>query len=198
MRITDKYKENIMIRQVVRLILWVMVLFCSLSVHAEHVTVLTTRADGTKLLEMTTVQTGTSYGTNIIRLMPEEEFQTMDGFGYALTYSSCYNLMKMAGHERRELLRRTFSPTEGFGVSYTRISIGCSDFSSKVYTLCDKKGIENFALTKDETDYVIPVLKEVLAINPNLKIMASPWTCPKWMKVKEIGSGTPYDSWTGG
>ena len=85
MRITDKYKENIMIRQVVRLILWVMVLFCSLSVHAEHVTVLTTRADGTKLLEMTTVQTGTSYGTNIIRLMPEEEFQTMDGFGYAST-----------------------------------------------------------------------------------------------------------------
>mgnify|MGYP002518149690 CR=1 FL=1 len=79
-----------------------------------------------------------------------------------------------------------------------RISIGCSDFSSKVYTLCDKKGIENFALTKDETDYVIPVLREVLAINPNLKIMASPWTCPKWMKVKEIGSGTPYDSWTGG
>ena len=137
-----------MIRQVVRLILWVMVLFCSLSVHAEHVTVLTTRADGTKLLEMTTVQTGTSYGTNIIRLMPEEEFQTMDGFGYALTYSSCYNLMKMAGHERRELLRRTFSPTEGFGVSYTRISIGCSDFSSKVYTLCDQKGLAHFALTK--------------------------------------------------
>lgn len=198
MRITDKHKKNIMKGQVVRLVLWAMLLCGILPVHAEHVTVLTTRADGTKLLDKTTLQTGTSYGTNIIRLMPDEEFQTMDGFGYALTYSSCYNLMKMAGHERRELLRRTFSPTEGFGVGYTRISIGCSDFSSKVYTLCDKKGIENFALTKDETDYVIPVLREVLAINPNLKIMASPWTCPKWMKVKEIGSGTPYDSWTGG
>ena len=179
------------------LLILTFVMVCSPLLYAEHVTLLTTKADGSRLLEFSTAKTGTSYGTNIIRLMPEEEFQTIDGFGYALTYSSCYNLMKMAAHERRELLRRTFSPTDGFGVSYTRISIGCSDFSSRVYTLCDKKGIENFALTTDETDYVIPVLKEVLAVNPGLKIMASPWTCPKWMKVKEIGSSTPYDSWTG-
>lgn len=198
MRITDKHKANDMKNRLVLLLILTFVMVCSPLLYAEHVTLLTTRADGSRLLEFSTAKTGTSYGTNIIRLMPEEEFQSIDGFGYALTYSSCYNLMKMAAHERRELLRRTFSPTDGFGVSYTRISIGCSDFSSRVYTLCDKKGIENFALTTDETDYVIPVLKEVLAVNPGLKIMASPWTCPKWMKVKEIGSGTPYDSWTGG
>lgn len=186
--------------RLLRVLAWsiVMVMTCASFMHAEHVTLLTTQANGAKLLEMSTTKTGTSYGTNIIRLLPDEEFQTMDGFGYALTYSSCYNLMQMAGHERRELLRRTFSPTTGYGVSYTRISIGCSDFSSKVYTLCDKKGIENFALTTDETDYVIPVLKEVLAINPGLKIMASPWTCPKWMKVKDPSARVPYDSWTGG
>ncbi len=171
---------------------------CHLSLRAEDVTVCTTSADGSKLLEFSTVQTGTSYGTNTIRLLPEEEFQTMDGFGYALTYSSCYNLMQMSDHERRELLRRTYSTETGYGVSYTRISLGCCDFSSRVYSLCDKKGIENFALTMDETDYIIPVLKEVLAINPELKIIASPWTCPKWMKVRSLSNRSPYDSWTGG
>ncbi len=175
------------------------VLLCGIGqIRAEEVTVCTTSADGSKLLEFSTVRTGTSYGAYTIRLMPEEEFQTMDGFGYALTYSSCYNLMQMTDQDRQELLRQTYSTQTGYGVSYTRISLGCCDFSSRVYSLCDRKGIENFALTTDETDYIIPVLKEVLAINPELKIIASPWTCPRWMKVKSINDRRAHNSWTGG
>lgn len=47
-------------------------------------------------------------------------------------------------------------------------------------------------------DYVIPVLKEILAINPKVKIIGSPWTCPRWMKVKDLKNKMPYDSWTDG
>ena len=117
-----------------------------------------------------------------ITLNPAEQYQTMDGFGAAITGSTCYNLLLM----------------NGFGFSYIRISIGCSDFSLSEYTCCDTKGIENFALQSEEKDYILPILKEILAINPSIKVIAAPWTCPKWMKVKSLTDRTPLDSWTNG
>ena len=133
-----------------------------------------------------------------IRLEPATRYQTMDGFGAAVTGSSCYNLLKMAAADRAAFLRETFSATEGMGYSYIRISIGCSDFSLSEYTCCDKQGIENFGLTEEETQYVIPILKEILAINPAVKILGSPWTCPRWMKVNNLTDMQPFNSWTSG
>lgn len=133
-----------------------------------------------------------------IKLNPTEKYQTMDGFGVAMTGATCYNLLKMTAEDRADFLRQTFSPTEGYGFSYVRISIGCSDFSLSEYTCCDTKGIENFGLTSEETKYVIPVLKEVLAINPGLRIMGTPWTPPRWMKVNNITDRQPWDKWTSG
>lgn len=133
-----------------------------------------------------------------VRLQPGQRYQSMDGFGAAVTGSTCYNLMQMTKENRTKFLKETFSDTEGYGFSYIRISIGCSDFSLSEYTCCDEKGIENFALTKEETDYVIPILKEILAINPQIKIMAAPWTCPRWMKVNNLEERKPFLSWTSG
>ncbi len=172
--------------------------FIQADAEADSVRTYTTTADGNSRLEQTTTETNSSSGSTLIRISAEEKYQTIDGFGFALTYSSCYNLMKMDSEKRAELLRRTFSPEDGYGVSYVRISIGCNDFSSTLYTLCDRKGLHNFKLHTDETNYVIPILKEILAINPDLKIMAAPWTCPRWMKMSEDGSSTEYNSWTGG
>lgn len=133
-----------------------------------------------------------------IQLNPSEVFQEMDGFGAAMTGSSCFNLLKMTADDRAKLLKETFDPKDGMGYSYIRISIGASDFSLSEYTYCDTPGIENFALQSEDKNYVIPVLKEILAINPNVKIMASPWTCPKWMKVNNLTEKKPFDSWTSG
>lgn len=133
-----------------------------------------------------------------IALEPATRYQTMDGFGAAVTGSSCYNLMKMTAANRTKFLTETFSPTEGMGYSYVRIAIGCSDFSLSEYTCCDTPGIANFGLTAEENDYVIPILKEILAINPDLKILGSPWTCPRWMKVNNLSDLQAYNSWTSG
>lgn len=133
-----------------------------------------------------------------IKLNPSERFQTIDGFGAAITGSTAFNLLQMTQENRSKFLKETFSDTEGMGQSYVRISIGCSDFSLSEYSLCDTPGIENFGLTSEENDYVIPVLKEILAINPNLKIMGSPWTPPQWMKVNNLTDLQPYNSWTDG
>lgn len=141
---------------------------------------------------------GSNMAPTTIYLRPGEEYQTMDGFGSAITGSTSYNLLKMAQEDRTAFLKEVFSETEGAGQSYIRIAIGCSDFSLSEYSLCDEPGLENFALQSEERDYVIPVLKEILAINPNIKIIGSPWTPPKWMKVNNLTDRQPYDSWTGG
>ena len=65
----------------------------------------------------------------VIVLNPAVSYQEMDGFGAAVTGSSCYNLMQMSPADRRKFLIETFSDKEGLGFSYVRISIGCSDFS---------------------------------------------------------------------
>lgn len=133
-----------------------------------------------------------------VKLNPTEQFQTMDGFGVAITGATCYNLLKMSAENRADFLRQTFSPSEGYGFSYVRVAIGCSDFSLSDYTCCDKKGIENFALTNEENNYIIPILKEILAINPTLRIMGTPWTPPRWMKVNNLTDRQPWDQWSNG
>lgn len=84
----------------------------------------------------------------------------------------------MKQEDRTAFLKRTYSLTEGYGCSYVRIAIGCSDFSLKEYTCCDTPGIENFALTSEETDYVIPILKEIIAINPTSAYWVHPGLVP--------------------
>ena len=140
---------------------------------------------------------GSNMSPTTIRLDAATRYQSMDGFGAAITGATAYNLSLMPEDKRKEFLEDTFSPDK-YGFSYVRVSIGCSDFSLSDYTCCDTEGIENFALTTEETKYVIPTLKEIRTINPGLKIIASPWTCPKWMKVKDLKKREPYNSWTGG
>lgn len=158
-------------------------------------------ADNTMHFDKISKNFGEGFNDNLgttVYLKPAIKYQEIDGFGIALNGSACYNLMKMTAADRDKVMKETFSVEEGMGYSYTRISIGCSDFSLSDYTCCDTKGIENFALTGEEINYVIPVLKKALEINPNLKIMGSPWTCPKWMKVNNLSDKQPYDSWIGG
>ena len=141
-------------------------------------------------------------GVNIspytIHIDKNTKYQQMDGFGAAITGSTCYNLLKMTQSDRTSLLKEVFDPDEGMGFSYIRVSIGCSDFSMDEYTCCDTKGIENFEMNMYDKRDLFPILKEILAINPNIKIMGSPWTCPRWMKVNNLTDLDPYNSWTSG
>ena len=126
-----------------------------------------------------------------------ESFQEVDGFGLAVTQASCYNLLLMPAEERTAFLTELFSREEGLGSSLIRVCIGGSDFSMDEFTWCDEPGMENFAVHPLDQEWLFPVLDQIFRINPAVKIIASPWSCPKWMKIDEK-SGAPYDSWTGG
>ena len=174
-----------------------LMLFCRISLAQQ---VLSYATDVTRSLDMTKGQTTkgiSKTGLPEIQINSSIRYQEIDGFGAAITGSTAYNLSLMPAEARHAFLEETFSPDK-YGFSYVRVSIGCSDFSLSEYTLCDEPGIEHFGLTIEETKYVIPALKEILSINPALKIMGTPWTCPKWMKVKSLDEPVPYDSWTGG
>jgi glucosylceramidase len=116
------------------------------------------------------------------------QMQSMDGFGYALTGGSAELLIKMSKEARAKVLREVFSTEENsLGVSYLRLSIGASDLNSFVFSYDDlaegetDNELKRFDLAQDKKD-VIPVLKEILAIRPDMKILGSPWSAPAWMK----------------
>jgi glucosylceramidase len=117
-----------------------------------------------------------------------QTFQGIDGFGFTLTGASAYLVNHMTAQTRDVLLRELFAnDTNSIGISYLRVSIGASDLSLNVFSYDDMPAgqtdvnLQNFSLAPDQTD-VIPVLKLILAINPAIKILGTPWSPPKWMK----------------
>lgn len=123
------------------------------------------------------------------------KYQTMDGFGFALTGGSAYLINRLASNTRSELIKELFSTdSTAIGISYLRISIGASDLNSYVFSYddIDVSNIDTtlqFFSTKPDTYDLIPVLKSALAINPNLKILGSPWSAPAWMKTNKSAKG---------
>jgi glucosylceramidase len=124
-----------------------------------------------------------------------QQYQPIEGFGFALTGGSAQLLMQMTPKRRGELLRQLFTTRgDGIGVSYLRVSIGASDMNDHVYSYDDMPAgqtdpkLEKFSLAPDEAA-VIPALKEILAIDPEIRILGSPWSAPAWMKTNDAVKG---------
>lgn len=131
----------------------------------------------------------------VIEVNDKQKFQSMDGFGFALTGGSAQLIIHMSPEKRTELLHQLFATTgDDIGVSYLRVSIGSSDMNERVFSYDDLPAGETdptlakFSLGPDHAD-VIPVLKEILAINPKIKILGSPWSAPAWMKTNDDVKG---------
>lgn len=140
----------------------------------------------------------------LITIDTSQKFQTMEGFGYTLNGGSAMHLANMSPSARKDLLQELFGNTgnnageesngsrvEGgrasIGVSYIRLSLGASDLDPKAFSYNDLPvgetdiQLAKFSIAPDEK-YLIPILKEILAINPAMPFMASPWSPPAWMK----------------
>lgn len=124
-----------------------------------------------------------------------QAFQTMDGFGYTLTGGSAFLINRLDASTRNNLLTELFGTGgNSLGISCLRISIGASDLSNAVFSYNDlapgltDPTLTSFSLAQDTVD-LIPVLRQILAINPNIKIMGSPWSAPVWMKTNNSSIG---------
>lgn len=134
-----------------------------------------------------TFQSGKSESANIL-VDDSHTYQTIDGFGYTLTGGSAQSINKLNSQKRKELLQELFGNNENsIKISYLRISIGASDLNATPFTYNDLPAgqtdvsLSQFSLSPDKDD-LIPMLKEIIAINPHIKILATPWSPPTWMK----------------
>jgi len=149
-----------------------------------------TTADGTyKPTDMGEIPFGTGQPTVPTVVMdPSRTFQTMDGFGGAITDSSAAVLYRMSPAARAAAMRMLFDPRTGDGLSYLRQPIGGSDFvATAPYTYDDMPAgatdypQRHFSIAHDEAE-ILPLLREAKRLNPRLQIVASPWSPPAWMK----------------
>jgi glucosylceramidase len=139
----------------------------------------------------------------VITIDESQMYQSIDGFGASLTDSSAWLLANaMTPAQRQAAQEELFDPEKGIGLTYLRQPMGTSDFrvSSEMgghddYTYNDMlRGqsdyeLSHFSIAKDEK-YIIPMLQEILAVNPEIKLMGSPWSAPHWMKQGEnLGGG---------
>ncbi len=115
----------------------------------------------------------------------KKKYQTIDGFGAAMSESAAYVLSGLSESKRNEVMSALFGET-GIGIDFVRIPMGASDFSLNNYTYNDitsgtDTALEHFSIERDLL-YVVPRLKQAMALNPDLKLMGSPWSAPAWMK----------------
>ncbi|HWZ17139.1 MAG TPA: glycoside hydrolase family 30 beta sandwich domain-containing protein [Mucilaginibacter sp.] len=163
----------------------------------ESVSIWETTTDQSKLLaQQASVNFAPDGGSNPITITVDENttYQTIDGFGYCLTGGSA-SLINGLGANQTTFLNDIFSTASGHvGSSFVRITIGASDLSSSDFTYDDMPSgqtdvnLNNFSISKEMTD-LVPVLKKIIAVNPSIKILATPWTAPVWMKTGTTGNG---------
>jgi glucosylceramidase len=137
----------------------------------------------------------TTGSASVIEVNSAQTFQSIDGFGAALTGGSAMLLRRMSAGARAAILKELFaSDGSNIGISYLRVSIGASDLDENVFSYNDlpaeqtDTAMANFSLDPDRTS-LIPILKEILAINPDIKILGSPWSAPLWMKTNNNSIG---------
>ena len=180
------------------LVLVVAAMCVPMALRAQDASLWITTPDRSSLLKEQTPALkfgGDAASGTVIDVDDKKKFQTMDGFGFALTGGSAQLINKMDAGARAAMLKELFTTEgDGIGVSYLRLSVGASDMNDHVYSYDDLPTgeadvkMEKFSVTPDRAD-VIPVMKEILEINPKIKILASPWSAPLWMKTSGVARG---------
>ncbi|MEO6732470.1 MAG: glycoside hydrolase family 30 beta sandwich domain-containing protein [Ferruginibacter sp.] len=150
-----------------------------------------TKGDQTALLQKQAgiLSFGTQVNSNVSIIVDTTQvMQTIDGFGFTLTGGSATLINGLNNIDKADLLQELFGTgPKSIGISYLRISIGASDLSAAPFTYDDLPAgqtdlsLDKFSLNAEKTD-LLPLLKAILAINPGIKILGSPWSAPTWMK----------------
>jgi glucosylceramidase len=168
------------------------------SQNTERVNMYLTNPDKSALLQKQSPlipEKISSAGFTTIDVDDTEIYQSIDGFGFALTGGSAILINSMDPDARNKLLNELFNDDENsISVSYLRISIGASDLSDRVFSYNDLPAgqtdpeMKRFSLEPEKKD-LIPVLKQIIEIYPEIKILGSPWSPPVWMKTNGKSKG---------
>jgi len=132
---------------------------------------------------------GAMGGGRVIRVDDRKRYQRITGFGAAMTDTAAWLLHdRLSAPARAAVLRRLYG-ARGIRLGFVRVPIGASDFTHDgiPYTYADlppgrsDPGLTTFSVAHDDA-YIVPVLRQVRAINSRVKTLATPWSPPGWMK----------------
>ncbi|MFC4639067.1 glycoside hydrolase family 30 protein [Deinococcus hohokamensis] len=150
-----------------------------------------TTADGRqKLAPQSSVlfKSGLSAAAGAVNVDPKTTYQSIKGFGAALTESSAYLIgQRLTSAQRDTLLGQLFDPARGIGLSYLRVPLGASDFAQSSYTYDDlpvgqtDAALSGFSLTREE-QHVLPLARAIRQTSADVRFMGTPWSAPAWMK----------------
>ena len=169
---------------------------CSDKPHTAYIPAFITTGNQEKLLQADSIALTKTLVDSlpVITVDTTKTFQPIDGFGFALTGGSAFLINeKLSGRQRSDLLEELFTE-KGIRINYLRISVGASDLDDHAFTYNDlpagatDKELKKFSLEEDRKN-LIPLLKEILKLNPGIKIMGSPWSAPAWMKTNNSLKG---------
>jgi glucosylceramidase len=177
-----------------------MAVACDSNDNKLEIEVIETSASGHHLTTLTEFTPAVDAAT--IKLIPDEEFQTITGFGGSFTEASAYLLNKL-GTENRDKVLEAYFGENGANYSLTRTHMNSSDFSLSNYSYAPVEGdtsLAHFSIDEDRGD-LIPMIKGAMAKSKDgFKIISSPWTAPPWMKDNNNWVGGKllpkyYDTW---
>ena len=158
-----------------------------------------TRGDQSQLLARTDISPANNGSDAIpqaatqITVDTTQRYQQMEGFGFALTQGAALAISQLEATAQHNLLLELFDPESGNSIDVLRVPLGASDLSTSLYSFNSTAGdvnMQNFSLNGPDLDDKVPLLKKILAINPEIRLMATPWSPPPWMKDNQ--------SWIGG
>lgn len=118
-----------------------------------------------------------------IAVVPEITAQTIEGFGACFNELGWDALAKLTPDDRAAIFEEIFG-SQGAGFSLCRMPIGANDFSRDWYSFDEVKddfSLDHFSIARDETS-LVPFINAAKRIRPDLKLWASPWSPPTWMK----------------
>jgi glucosylceramidase len=166
---------------------------CLTQSNAQSVAVYQTTPDLKQELQQGPALTfaSTPAAGKVITVDDSRQFQTIDGFGAAMTDSSAWLLEEqLSADQRKEVMRKLFDPQHGIGISFVRVPLGASDLARNHYSYDDMPpgqrdpGLQKFSIDHDRA-YILPALRQALELNPSTTIMVTPWSPPGWMKTKD-------------
>lgn len=130
-------------------------------------------------------------GATLIAVDDAQRFQTMDGFGAAMTDSAAWLLEEqLTPVQRQQVMRKLFDTKSGIGISFLRVPLGASDLARNHYSYDDMPvgqrdpGLKHFSIDHDR-EYILPALREAFKLDPSISVMVTPWGPPGWMKTKD-------------
>ena len=172
---------------------------------STSVQVYETTADGKSLLAQQTAATFSTTpgaGSYTIQVTPATTLQPWDGVGAAMTDSSATVLAALPSAQQQTVMQQLFTQTNGIGLNMVRLPMGATDFTASgnysyddVATGSTDTTLANFSIAHDMTS-IIPLLTSAQTLNSNLKIIATPWSPPAWMKTNKSMNGVSGASTT--